>query len=143
MQCVSLLVLTGQLFMVTCDKWHLEFRNSCFKTVCSFRNYVFHFHPLPCLCLHPFDTTNQESKRIIKRADCCITVNKSKSCPTTRHEGAWAERRYSSYSFSTSALDRGEWTASRPAALYRRGKDPRYPLYRRLGGLQSRYGHRG
>jgi hypothetical protein len=30
-----------------------------------------------------------------------------------------------------------------PAALYPRGKDPRYPLYWRLGGPQSRSGHRG
>jgi hypothetical protein len=30
-----------------------------------------------------------------------------------------------------------------PAAVYPRGKDPRYPLYRRLGGPQSRSGHRG
>jgi hypothetical protein len=30
-----------------------------------------------------------------------------------------------------------------PAALYPRGKDPRYPLYRRLGWLQSRSRHRG
>jgi hypothetical protein len=52
------------------------------------------------------------------------------------------ERRYSSYSFSTSALDGGEWSASRPRALAR-GKDPRCPLYRRLGGPQSRSGHRG
>jgi hypothetical protein len=29
-----------------------------------------------------------------------------------------------------------------PAALYPRGKDPRYPLDRRLGGLQSRSGRR-
>jgi hypothetical protein len=29
------------------------------------------------------------------------------------------------------------------AALYPRGKDPRYPLDRRLGGPQSRSGHRG
>jgi hypothetical protein len=36
------------------------------------------------------------------------------SCLATRHEGAWGERRYSSYSFSTSALDGGEWSASRP-----------------------------
>jgi hypothetical protein len=28
-----------------------------------------------------------------------------------------------------------------PAALYRRGKDPRYPLNKRLGGLQSWSGH--
>jgi hypothetical protein len=30
-----------------------------------------------------------------------------------------------------------------PAVLYPRGKDARYPLYRRLGGPQSRSGHRG
>jgi hypothetical protein len=29
-----------------------------------------------------------------------------------------------------------------PAVLYPRGKNPRYPLYRRLGGPQSRSGHR-
>jgi hypothetical protein len=51
--------------------------------------------------------------------------------------------RYSSYSFSTSVLDGGEWSASRPGSALPRGKDPRYPLYRRLGGPQSRSGHRG
>jgi hypothetical protein len=30
-----------------------------------------------------------------------------------------------------------------PAALYPRGKSPRYPLYRRLGGPQTRSGRRG
>jgi hypothetical protein len=35
---------------------------------------------------------------------------------------------YSSYSFTTSALDGGERSESRPGALYPRGKDPRYPL---------------
>jgi hypothetical protein len=39
---------------------------------------------------------------------------KAISCPTTRHGGAWGERRYSSYSFYTSALGGGEWLASRP-----------------------------
>jgi hypothetical protein len=37
-----------------------------------------------------------------------------KSSPSTHHGGAWGERRYSSYSFTTSALDGGEWSASRP-----------------------------
>jgi hypothetical protein len=31
----------------------------------------------------------------------------------TRHGGVWGERRYSSYSFFTSALDGDEWSASR------------------------------
>jgi hypothetical protein len=68
--------------------------------------------------------------------------HKSK-CPATHHGGAWGERRYSSYSFTTSALDGGEWSASRPGRALPPGKDPRYPLYRRLGGPQSRSGHRG
>jgi hypothetical protein len=52
------------------------------------------------------------------------------------------ERRYSSYSFSTSALDGGEWSAS-PAAIWPQGKDFRYQFCRRLGGPQSRSGYRG
>jgi hypothetical protein len=39
---------------------------------------------------------------------------KSLSSPTTRHECSWGERSYSYYSFSTSAPDGGEWSASRP-----------------------------
>jgi hypothetical protein len=50
---------------------------------------------------------------------------------------------YNSYSFSTSALNGVSGQRHAPAALYSQGKDPRYPLYRRLGGPQSRSGHRG
>jgi hypothetical protein len=57
--------------------------------------------------------------------------------------GAWGERKYSSYSFMISALAGGEWSSSRPGRTLPRRKDPRYPLYRRLGGPQSRSGHRG
>jgi hypothetical protein len=57
------------------------------------------------------------------------------SCPVTRHAGAWGEWRYSSYSFLTSALDGSEWSASRPGRALSRLKDPRYPLYRRLGQI--------
>jgi hypothetical protein len=49
----------------------------------------------------------------------------------------------SSYSFTTSALDRVSGQRHAPAALYPRGKDRRYPLDRRLGGPQSRSGHTG
>jgi hypothetical protein len=47
-----------------------------------------------------------------------------KSNPATRRGGAWVERRYSSYSFSTSALDGGEWSASRPGRALPPGKGP-------------------
>jgi hypothetical protein len=50
-----------------------------------------------------------------------------------RHLG---EKRYSSYSFSTSALDGDEWSASRPGRALAPGLGHRYPLYRRLGGPQ-------
>jgi hypothetical protein len=66
-----------------------------------------------------------------------------KSSPATRHAGAWRERRYSSYSFLTSALDGVSGQRHAPAALFPGERTPRYPLYRRLGGPQSRSGHRG
>jgi hypothetical protein len=50
------------------------------------------------------------------------------------------ERRYSSCSFSTSALDGGVVSVTSGCALPP-GKEPRYPLYRRRGGPQS--GHKG
>jgi hypothetical protein len=43
-------------------------------------------------------------------------------------EVLWDERRYSSYSFLTSVLEWGEWSASCPAMLYPLGKDPQYSV---------------
>jgi hypothetical protein len=51
------------------------------------------------------------------------------------------EKMYSSYSFLTLALDGGEWSASHPGHALHQGKDPQYPLDRRLGGPQSRSEH--
>jgi hypothetical protein len=56
------------------------------------------------------------------------------------------ERRYSSYSFSTSALDGGEWSASRPGRAFTTGE--RTPGTHWRGGWvgprpQSRSGYRG
>jgi hypothetical protein len=47
-----------------------------------------------------------------------IPYSKKKSRPATRHVCAWGERRYSSYSFTISALDGGEWSASRPGRAF-------------------------
>jgi len=58
--------------------------------------------------------------------------------PPCRRQGG---EKYSSYSFLTSALDGGEWSASRPGRALPLGKDLRYPLDRRLGGPQSWSGH--
>jgi hypothetical protein len=50
------------------------------------------------------------------------------SDPATRHGSAWGERRYSSYSFLTSALDGGGWSASRPGRALPPGKGPPVPI---------------
>jgi hypothetical protein len=57
----------------------------------------------------------------------------SKSCPIIRHGGAWVERRYSSYSFSTSALDGGEWSASRPGRAFAPEKGTPVPIVQEAG----------
>jgi hypothetical protein len=69
--------------------------------------------------------------------------NKKVKLSRYRHAGAKGEMRYSFYSFLTSALDGGEWSASRLGRALPPGKNPRYPLDRRLGEPQSRSGHSG
>jgi hypothetical protein len=56
-----------------------------------------------------------------------------------RHENVWGNGGIAP-PFPTSALDGGEWPSFTPRPLYPRGKSPRYPLDRRLGGPQSRSG---
>jgi hypothetical protein len=43
------------------------------------------------------------------------------------------ERRYGSYSFTTSALDGGEWSASRPGRALPPGKGPPVPFVQEAG----------
>jgi hypothetical protein len=54
-------------------------------------------------------------------AFCVISAN-SKAAPT-RNTGAKRERTHSSYSFLASAIDGGEWSASRRFRAFTRGKD--------------------
>jgi hypothetical protein len=51
-----------------------------------------------------------------------------------RHAGDKGERAYSSYSFLTMVLDGVSGQPHAPRVLSHWGKDPRYPLNRRLGG---------
>jgi hypothetical protein len=57
-----------------------------------------------------------------------VCKKRKKSCPATRHGGTLGERRYSSYSFLTWALDGGEWSASRPGRALPPGKEPPVPI---------------
>jgi hypothetical protein len=54
-------------------------------------------------------------------------------CLATRLGGTCGERRYSSYSFLTSALDGGEWSASRPGRALPPGKGPPVPIVQEAG----------
>jgi hypothetical protein len=56
-----------------------------------------------------------------------------KSKAATRHGGVWGERRYSSYSFLTSALDGSEWSASRPSRALPPGIGPPVPIGQEAG----------
>jgi hypothetical protein len=63
---------------------------------------------------------------------CCNTLRKVKQ---SRYTPWWrlGERRCSSYSFLTSALDGGEWSASRPGRALPPGKGPPVPIVQEAG----------
>jgi hypothetical protein len=63
---------------------------------------------------------------------CCVIL-KLKSYPTTRHESAWGQSKCSFHSFSTSALDEGEWSASHPDLALPPGKGPPVPVVQEAG----------
>jgi hypothetical protein len=54
--------------------------------------------------------------------------------------GACGVMRYSSYTYLTLQLDKGEVVQ---VMLQQQGNNPCYPLNRSLGGLQSQSGHKG
>jgi hypothetical protein len=91
-----------------------------------------------------FSRRSKTSFTLVCRIAGCKIMNDDKIKAVPLHAMmCLGERKYSSYSFLTSALGGSERSASRPGRALPRGKDPRYPLDRRLGGPQSRSGHRG
>jgi hypothetical protein len=58
----------------------------------------------------------------------CSPFDDSKTYPATRHAGVKGEKSYSSYSFLTSVLDRGGWSASLPGHALPSGKEPSVPI---------------
>jgi hypothetical protein len=88
---------------------------SVFHQDISARKIKMTFQPVVGDTLAAFATTNLN----------CFTIgSKKQNSPSTRHGGAWGERRYSSYSFLISVLDGGEWSASRPGRALPLGTDP-------------------
>jgi hypothetical protein len=58
---------------------------------------------------------------------------KGKVVPLRSIEAHLGDRRYSSYSFLTSALEGGEWSASRPGSALPPGKEPPVPILQEAG----------
>jgi hypothetical protein len=69
-------------------------------------------------------------QRVIMEDGETDTTKQSLYTPCRRLGG---ERRYSSYSFATSALDEGEWSASRPGRALPPGKGPPVPIVQEAG----------
>ena len=82
---------------------------------------------------------------MITRPLICIVKVKMVNCPPVKALRLFTDRRPIGgvkvllYSSLTAALEGGEGSASRPGRSLLPGKT-RYPFYRRLGGLQERFG---
>jgi hypothetical protein len=85
-------------------------------------------------------TPNSNRKPVLHFRRCYIiwatdivVIWTKKRYPTIRHEGAWMERRYSSYSFSIPALDGRQCSASRLGVALAPGKGPTVPIVQEAG----------
>jgi hypothetical protein len=139
------------------SRWPRGLRRRSWPLVCwdnGFESHSDHWCFSSCLCVVLFCVGRGLCNGLITRPKSCRVSNKTgeirkwwswpdQGCSKAVPLHAWGKRRYSSYSFSTSALDRCEWSASRTGRVLPRRKNPRYALYRRLGGPQNRSGHRG
>jgi hypothetical protein len=71
--------------------------------------------------------------KIFLTAYFTVAKAKAKAVPLHAMEALEGERRYSSYSFSTSALAGGEWSASRPGHALAPGRGPPAPIVQEAG----------
>jgi hypothetical protein len=62
-----------------------------------------------------------------------LCIKKDKVVPLRFIEAHLGKRRYSSYSFLTSALEGGEWSASRPGRALPPDKEPPVPIVQEAG----------
>jgi hypothetical protein len=68
-----------------------------------------------------------------KTLNIIYLIHTFKEAKQSRHDGPWGERKYSTYSFLTSALDGGEWSASRRSRALPPGKWPPVPIVHEAG----------
>jgi hypothetical protein len=134
--------LQGDPVQVPCCAFHLSFIHLLFQSYhssCDLASYApvhYLFSFLLSSC-KPYGLGVSHWSSVQKMSSSIPVASlTSKSCLTTCHEGAWGKMWYSSYSFLTSALDASERSASRPDCALPQGKDPRFQVYKRLGGSQ-------
>jgi hypothetical protein len=75
----------------------------------------------------------EHSRRLYIYIYIYIKAKKDKAVPLLSIEAHLGDRRYSSYSFLTSALEGGEWSASRPGRALPSGKEPPVPTVQEAG----------
>jgi hypothetical protein len=106
------------------------------RDTCLFSVY---FSPIPLLLKSPTEVwlTSPSGVKFLNSCRYYETMNfvvrdistvNSKAVPLHVMEAHGVRRRYSSYSYLTSALDGGEWSASRPGSALPPGKDPQVPI---------------
>jgi hypothetical protein len=78
---------------------------------------------VPVTCLGPYTPQS-----ILCSSRCYNSVKKGKAVPLRSIEAHLGDRRYSSCSFLTTALEGGEWSASRPGRALPPGKEPPVPI---------------
>jgi hypothetical protein len=70
---------------------------------------------------------------VVSIFSCNPAKKKAKAVPLHTTEAPGGESRYNSYSFFTSALDGGEWSASRPGLSLAPGKGPTVAIVQEAG----------
>jgi hypothetical protein len=99
-----------------------HYKDSCVVTMRSRLHLQSSQHRYTCIYVINECAKLQRNRKGRSVKTCMTTRNQSS--PATRHGGAWGERSYSSYSFLTSSLDGGEWSASRPGRALLRERAP-------------------
>jgi hypothetical protein len=91
--------------------------------------------PIPTTTKYVHYDNDERNNVQLSRSTKTTTINmiKGKAVPQHNYGGAWGERIYSSYSFTSSALDGIEWSVSRPGRALQLGKGPPVPTLQVAG----------
>jgi hypothetical protein len=91
---------------------------------------VFHVHISVCFSMSNKDRRflKIEYNLIVLFSNLFLCIKGKKVVPLCSIEVHLGERRYSTYSFLTSALEGGEWSASRPGRTLPAGKESLVPI---------------